>query len=342
MKSSVGEGRPGAEGILRGGALPPGVVPTPRIRGVGLLTGWGDGLAALSAARPEAATGLVTVPTPALAGERFRRATRECLLAVAAVRAAAADGGLDAAELGGGGTGILYVSATGYAAANRAFLQDESSTTLHFPYTSPSAVPGEVTIEFGIRGPYVNLMGGGTAALQGLWYAARWLADGIADRVILLAVEAVHEVRDLFARARRLYAGPLIEGAACLVLAPGGGEPLRWASTAASGPRRPAAVASVLDAVLGDRAPRIVASGVSARGAGGAEALALARRGLDVPRTPFSGLGEALACGPLVGLAQAQALDGGGPCLLTAAWRNDYGAMLWAAGGGHRPPPKSA
>ena len=91
-------------------------------------------------------------------------------------KAAVADAGLSESELSGPGTGILYVSATGYAAANRAFLEDEASTTLHFPYTSPSAVPGEVTIELGVRGPYVNLMGGGPSTLQALGWAASWLA----------------------------------------------------------------------------------------------------------------------------------------------------------------------
>src|SRR5205809_7628220 len=130
-------------------------LPGPRVLGVGLLSGWGDGPAAGPEARP--APALLAAPTPALEGERFRRATRECLLAVAAVRAAVADAGLDRAALGGARTGMLYASATAYAAANRAFLEDEGSTTLHFPYTAPSAVPGEVTIEFGIRGPYGNL-----------------------------------------------------------------------------------------------------------------------------------------------------------------------------------------
>ncbi len=304
-------------------------VPAPRIRGVGILTGWGEGLPALAAARSEAAAGLVAVPTPALPGERFRRATRECLLAVAAVGAAAAQGGLDRSELAGERTGILYVSATGYAPANRAFLEEEGATALHFPYTAPSAVPGEVTIEFGIRGPYVNLMGGGTTALHGLWQAARWLAEGVADRVVLLAVEVVQEVRDLFARARRLYVGPLIEGAACLILEAGEGDvPLRWTSVSVG--RGPAAgIDAVLDGVLREGAPRILASSARGPGSSRAEARVLARRGVDVPRASFTGLGEAFACGPLIGLAQAHALDPGGPCLLTATWRNDYGAMLW-------------
>ena len=140
------------------GPAGPGVsaarVPAPVLRGVGLRTGWGDGPPDQHSELPQGPRGLVPVSTPALQGERFRRATRECLLAVAATHAAVTDAGLDPAVLAGDRTGILYVSATGYAAANRAFLEDEASTTLHFPYTSPSSVPAEVTIEFGVRGPY--------------------------------------------------------------------------------------------------------------------------------------------------------------------------------------------
>jgi len=302
-------------------------VAAPRIAGVGLLTGWGDGLAALPGRLEGVRAALLTVPTPALPGERFRRATRECLLAVAAVRAALADGGLDEARLAGPRTGIVYASATAYAAANRAFLEDEGSATLHFPYTAPSAVPGEVTIAFAIRGPYVNLMGGGPAALQALWCAAGWLATGVADRVLVLTVETVHEVWDLLGRARRLYDRPLVEGAACLLLQAGSGGTLRWASAATAGPTaggRAAVVRGVLDAVLGDRVPAVVAG--AARGAGAAERAALAGRG--APATAAVP-GEAMACGPLIGLARARASGADGPCLVTAAWRNDYGAMLW-------------
>lgn len=310
-------------------SMPVAEAPAPVIRGAGIVTGWGEGLSALGAAVPDGARGLVAVPTPALAGERFRRATRECLLGVAAVRAAARDAGLDPAALAGARTGVLYASATGYASANRAFLEDESSTTLHFPYTAPSAVPGEVTIAFEIRGPYVNLMGGGPAALQALWLAARWLADGAADRVLVLAVEAVHEVWDLFARARRLHARPLIESAACLLLESGRGEALAWASAAAS--RREAArgVTTVIEAVLGDRRPRTLAGCAPGRGPGRFEASVLAARGVEATRVGVGSLGEAFACGPLIGLAQARESGLGGLCLVTAAWRNDYAAMLW-------------
>jgi hypothetical protein len=317
---------------VRAAALAPpelAAPPTPRILGIGVVTGWGEGIPGL----PDASTrlgehgrGLVTAPTPVLDGDRFRRATRECLFAVAAAKAAVADAGLAEGDLAGPRTGILYVSATGYAAANRAFLDDESSTTLHFPYTSPSAVPGEVTIDLGIRGAYVNLMGGAPATLQALWWAARWLAEGRADRVLVLAVEAFHEVWDLFRRARRLYAGPLIEGAACLLLDAGGKGSLRWASALArpSGARR--AVATVLRQALDGQAPRLVWSGATGAGRGAIEARMLHETGAP-PAMPR--LGEALAMGPLLALARTRREGTPEPWLLTATWRSEYAAVLW-------------
>ena len=303
--------------------------PAPRILGIGLVTGWGKGVKSLpvsSSDRGEYGRGLVTAPTPVLDGDRFRRATRECLFAVAAAKAAVADAGLGETDLAGPRTGILYVSATGYAAANRAFLEDETSTTLHFPYTSPSAVPGEVTIELGIRGTYVNLMGGAPVTLQALWWAARWLTEGRADRVLVIAVEAFHEVWDLFRRARRLYAGPLIEGAACVLLDAGEGGVLRWASALAGPTGAGRMVGAVLRQVLDGAAPRLVWSGATGASLERAEATLLKERG-DPPAVPR--LGEALALGPLVAVAQARWAGTPGPWLLTGTWRSEYAALLW-------------
>ena len=63
------------------------------VRGWGLLTGWGVGLQSLPTHAVTATPGprLLPVATPALASERLRRATRECLLGVAAVEAALDD-----------------------------------------------------------------------------------------------------------------------------------------------------------------------------------------------------------------------------------------------------------
>jgi hypothetical protein len=300
-------------------------VPVPRVGGVAILTGWGDGLAGLPTAPPAVVPLLVPVPTPVVSGDRFRRATRECLLAATVVREVVVQAGLDVGALAGERTGLLYVSASGYAAANRAFLEDQGSTTLHFPYTAPTAVPGEVTIEFAIRGPYVVLTGGATATLQAFWYAARWLAHGVADRILVLAVETMHEVRDLFSRSRRLYQAPLVEGAACALLEPGDAGTLAWAS-AASG--RPAtAVAAVLAAVLPDGVPAAAATGAVGP-LGRAESGWLQDRAFAGPEVGYR-VGEMLACGPLIGLARARAAGVRGPCLVTGGWRGEYGALVW-------------
>jgi hypothetical protein len=302
----------------------------PRIAGVGLLTGWGEGVGALPPPGAAIDADVVTVPTPVLAGERFRRATRECLLGVAVVRAALADAGLAADAVAGERTGLLYASATAYTAANRAFLEDEAATTLHFPYTAPSALPGEVTIEFAIRGPYVHVMGGGPATLECLWYAARWLDEGRADRVLVLVVEAVQEVRDLWARARRLVGRPLLESAACLVLEPGRGAPLVWAGGAGEGAGGGAgpAVAAVLDDAHAATPPgALVVAGPGPGPATRQGARVLAARGLAARRA--DGPGEALAAGPLIGLARARAAHPGAGVLLQAAWRDEQAVMWW-------------
>ena len=67
-----------------------------RIATVGVLTGWGAGTAALPADARAAASGraVIPMPRPALDGERFRRATRECLAGIAAVETMLRDGGI--------------------------------------------------------------------------------------------------------------------------------------------------------------------------------------------------------------------------------------------------------
>ncbi len=95
------------------------------VTGVGLLTGWGEGVAALPADARASAGGrrIVALARPALAGERFRRATRECLLGVAAVEALLRDAGLARADVGGSDTALVYVTAAAYGASNLDFVR---------------------------------------------------------------------------------------------------------------------------------------------------------------------------------------------------------------------------
>lgn len=189
---------------------------------VGILTGWGEGVGALPADARRAAGGRSVVPVavPAAGGERTRRATRECRLALAAVEAALRVAGLPPAALAGPETGLVYVTAAAYGAANRAFIEGRGpdgtpAAALHFPYTAPSAVPAEVTIAYGLTGPYVILVGGAPATGQALGQAGRLLARAACRRVLVLAVETFAELADLVPRRPAV---PLVEAAACAVL----------------------------------------------------------------------------------------------------------------------------
>jgi hypothetical protein len=196
-----------------------------RVRGVGLLTGWGPGVAALPENARAAAGGrlVVSLPRPALDGARFRRATRECLLAVSAVEAMLADAGIPRDAIRGPRTALVYVTAAAYGASNVAFAEAAGGTrreggTLHFPYTAPSAVPAEVAIEYGLTGGYVILVGGAAATIDALWQAATLLAGGRCDRALVLAVETFAECEALWRRGRWAAREPLVEAAACALL----------------------------------------------------------------------------------------------------------------------------
>jgi hypothetical protein len=189
-----------------------------RVTALGLLTGWGAGAAALPADARAAAGDrrVIPLPRPPLDGERFRRATRECLLGVAAAEAMLADAGLSSDALGGPDTALVYATAAAYGSSNRLFVDGLSG--LYFPYTAPSAVPAEVAIEYGVRGGYVILVGGPTAGVEALWQAATMLGTGRCKRALVLAVETFAECEDLWARGRWAARRPLVEAAACALL----------------------------------------------------------------------------------------------------------------------------
>ena len=205
-----------------------------RVQAVGVITGWGTGLRALPEDARVAAAGRRVIPisVPPRSGERFRRATRECLLGVAAVEALIGSTDLDPEQLRGDRTGLIYCTAAAYGASNLSFI--EAAGALHFPYTAPSAVPAEVAIEFGLTGSYVILIGGATATIDGLWQAATLVGRGDADRALVLAVETFAECAALFERGRWLVGSPLVEAAACALVVPGAERP-RYGAMAVAG-----------------------------------------------------------------------------------------------------------
>ena len=193
-----------------------------RVSGIGLLSGWGAGAAALPDDARVAAAGRRVLPlsTPAYDGERFRRATRECVLGVAAVDAMLADAGLEREAIRGPDTALLYATAAAYGASNRSFVvgAGDGSVRVYFPYTAPSAVPAEVAIEYALRGGYVILVGGATAGVEALWQAATLLGTGRCRRAVVLTVETFAECETLWARGRWTVRAPLVEAAACALL----------------------------------------------------------------------------------------------------------------------------
>jgi 3-oxoacyl-(acyl-carrier-protein) synthase len=190
------------------------------IRAVGLVTGWGEGVRALPDDADRAAAGALVVPvrTSARTDDRFRRATRECLLGIAAVEALLRDLDAPGEAIAGDRTALVYVTAAAYASSNRRFIEDRGAGALGFPYTAPSAVPAEVAIEFRLTGSYVILLGGPTATVNALQQASRCIARGAADRALVLAVESFEDCVDLLRRGRWLARGPFVEAAACALL----------------------------------------------------------------------------------------------------------------------------
>jgi len=125
----------------------------PAIRALGLLTGDRPGgtppypLGSPSAA-PRQAVPILTLARPDRPGDRFRRATRECLLALAAVDAMLEDGKAPREAIAGERTALLYVTAAAYGASNRAFIERQGGA-MHFAYTAPAVVPAEVADQRG-------------------------------------------------------------------------------------------------------------------------------------------------------------------------------------------------
>jgi hypothetical protein len=293
-----------------------------------LITGWGTGIHSLPADTRTAAGGYRVLPAscPVADTERLRRATRACALAVAAVELALQQSALAASALAGPRTALVYASASAYAAANWAFLTAGREQTVYFPYTAASAVPGEVTIQYGITGPYLSLLSGANAGIEALWQAALLLTNQQCDRVVVLGVETFMECEDLFAMGRWLLSAPLVETAACVILE-----------------RHPAALARVgyhagggnhgqplLDAILAGPPPAAVYL-----------CLPTTRDGHDLaqrlrvvwPHVPVAIVGDragtCLACAPLIGLQLAAATGMSGQVLFISRWWDAWSVLDW-------------
>lgn len=297
------------------------------VRGWGLLTTWGQGLSSLPPHLPAAALGQQVLPvaTPRLASERLRRATRECLLGVAAVEAALEHAHITREAIAGPRTALVFASASAYAAANWTYLIGGAENALHFPYTAPSAVPGEVTIQFGITGPYLTLLSGANAGIEALWQAVTLLGTAQCDRALVLSVETFQECAALYAAGRWLLGRPLAETAICLIL------------------ERHASLAGVhYRAACGDQGLRSVLQEESAQTLAGVYLCTSAARDGQraVPylaaRWPGVGrvavherCGVCLACAPLIALLLALTAGPAGDVLLLSHWWDAWSLLRW-------------
>lgn len=294
-----------------------------------LLSGWGNGLPSLPANARLAADGERILPVwcPPSTNERLRRVTRECALAVAVVEQALLPPTLTPETLAGPRTALVYASASAYAAANWAFLTGGREQTVYFPYTAASAVPGEVSIQFGITGPYFALLSGANAGIEALWQAALLLTTQRCDRAVVLGVETFAECEDLFAAGRWLLSPPLVETATCLILerrpaltqvrfcAGSGSDDHAMFDMLQTWP----APASVYLCLPTSKDAQHLAYLVNTRW----------------PGTPTVVVGDmagtCLACAPLIALQLSVATGVPGDVLFISRWWDTWSALLWPA-----------
>jgi hypothetical protein len=250
------------------------------------------------------------------------------VLAVSVVEQALASSALPGSEVAGSRTALVYASAAAYAAANWAFLIDDKDSSLFFPYTAPSAVPGEVTIQFGITGPYLSLLSGANAGIEALWQAALLLTSGQCDRALVLGVETFSSCEDLYASGRWLLRWPLVEAAVCLVLER---HPCRMEVGYSAGADNGLAI---LEAVLRSQAPAAIqlclptaiedekmVPPLQARWPGASVSLVGER------------LGNCLACTTLIGLLLALAEGRPGHVSLLSRWWDAWSVLSWPSAG---------
>jgi hypothetical protein len=294
-----------------------------------VMTGWGIGLHSLPPQARTAAAGCRVVPLlpPVPDDERLRRATRECLLAVATVEQALAGSALTRPQLAGTRTALVYASASAYAAANWAFLTADKEQALYFPYTAASAVPGEVTIQFGITGPYLSLLSGTNAGIEALWQAATLLTTDQCDRALVLGVETFMECEDLFASGRWLLSAPLVEAAVCLILE-------RHPALAEIGYRAGSSDdgVSMLLAVLQEQTPAAVYLCLPTARDDDSTAQRLRAHWPGLPIYAVRRrAGTCLACTPLIGLLLALAEAKQRSIVLVSRWWDTWSVLYWPA-----------
>ena len=132
------------------------------------------------------------------AEDRLARADRLVRLTIAAV--AGLRDALEAAGQGAvAGAGIVVGHGLATVDTNAAYLARIRSAGARrgeprrFPYTSPNASAGECAVAFGLTGPGFAVGGGPHGGLEALAVAADLVRGGVADRMVVVAVDEAGE-----------------------------------------------------------------------------------------------------------------------------------------------------
>ncbi len=205
------------------------------------------------------------------------RSDRFCQLGLQAVEAALYDAKFECDERNRERTAIVVGTAFGCHATNaehfRQLLDGETVRPRRFTYTLPSAVAGEIAIQFAIRGPVLTLAGSLCTGLDALDEAQRLIGRGGADHALVVAIDEKTSLRDSEERAFAVLLDRARDGAApsfAVRHAFVAGQPDRALSLALEGApatrlvsTRPSAAAALElmgNARLGDRPSAVAAS----------------------------------------------------------------------------------
>ncbi len=126
---------------------------------------------------------------------RADRLVRMTIAAVARLRDALAEAGQGGLE----GAGIIVGHGLATIDTNAAYLARiraagaSRGEPRRFPYTSPNAPAGECAVAFGLTGPAFAVGGGPHGGIEALTVAADLVRGGVADRMVVVAVDEAGE-----------------------------------------------------------------------------------------------------------------------------------------------------
>lgn len=188
------------------------------VTGVGVALPGADSAAALAtASRP----GDAVEPAAVLGKKGLRYKDRATQLGLCAAQRVLTDAGLlaeGALTVDGTRTAVLVSSNLGNVDTVCRVVRtiaDEGThgvSPMDTPNASSNIIASEIAIRWGLKGPNLMLCNGPASGLDAIRWGAALLRSGRADHVVVVGVEPDNEI------ARGLVGGPLVDGAAAVVL----------------------------------------------------------------------------------------------------------------------------